>query len=439
VSLFKNADGMWEADVRVEGVGRFHGSMRTRKKVEAQPRYDALRRLFREAKGPFGADRRALIAQLRDGSLPIERLASMFAGGEALQPAQAVVEQSITWPTVDTSIKKYLEWIAGNARRRNSTWKTARSQLRKFAKFTIGDVRMGSLPLDRITSTHIETYQRALLDAKTPPNSVTAYMTRVGALWSWTQQRENRSAIEERRVAVVIHSPIDPETAARETSRRDRYLTEAEAEALLSVTPDRFRFVVATGLFAGLRIGEILHLRTNVDVDLTLGTLAVQVQQDWKPKTERSIRVVPIAADLLPIVLHHIDRYASSDWMMPAIEDPGVPFADSTFRWHFNQMVANAGLVNGRKDPRGVIFHTLRHTFASWLVMKGVDLYTVAKLLGDSVRMVEDVYADLSPDHKRRAIESLRGAIAIPASEGTADPAAAKISATDPATTGALK
>jgi integrase len=76
--------------------------------------------------------------------------------------------------------------------------------------------------------------------------------------------------------------------------------------------------------------------------------------------------------------------------------------------------VQNAELVTGRKDPRGVIFHTLRHTFASWLVMRQVDLFTVAQLLGDTLKMVEDTYAHLAPDFKRRAIAALEGAVRMP-------------------------
>jgi hypothetical protein len=45
--------------------------------------------------------------------------------------------------------------------------------------------------------------------------------------------------------------------------------------------------------------------------------------------------------------------------------------------------------------------------------MNGVDLYTVAKLLGDSVKTVEEVYADLSPDHKREAVRKLAAAFSI--------------------------
>jgi site-specific recombinase XerD len=47
-------------------------------------------------------------------------------------------------------------------------------------------------------------------------------------------------------------------------------------------------------------------------------------------------------------------------------------------------------------------------TSASWLVMSGVDLYTVAKLLGHSnIKLVEERYAHLAPDHLTLAIGRL--------------------------------
>jgi integrase len=421
VSLYKGEDGIWEADVRVVGLPRWHGSMRTKKKSEAQPRYDALRRLYREAKGPHGGPARALLDDFLAGNLPIERLESMVARREPLVPRATSSEAD--WPTIDVARERYLDWIKVNPTRRKATHDAAAAQLKRFANFTVtidgAEVRIGALAMDRVATAHVEAYQRSLIDGKAAANTITGYMNRVNALYRWIQKREHRSAIEGKRIASVIHSPLDPETTSRETSRRDRWLTQEEASALVTATPARLRFAVAAGLLGGFRIGEILHLRTHVDLDLELGTITVTAKQTgvdndgaplyWKPKTKRAERVVPINPDLMPVLEEHIATFASDDWLMPALEDPTRPFAYDTFGHHFTTIVQNAGMIAGRTDPRGVVFHSLRHTFASWLVMEGVDLFNVAQLLGDTLSMVERTYAHLAPDYKRRAIESLKG------------------------------
>ncbi|MBT7618295.1 MAG: tyrosine-type recombinase/integrase, partial [Calditrichaeota bacterium] len=59
------------------------------------------------------------------------------------------------------------------------------------------------------------------------------------------------------------------------------------------------------------------------------------------------------------------------------------------------------------KLPPELTTHLLRHTFASHLVMQGVDLTTVSSLLGHSTVKVTELYAHLQPDHIRMAVERL--------------------------------
>ena len=54
-----------------------------------------------------------------------------------------------------------------------------------------------------------------------------------------------------------------------------------------------------------------------------------------------------------------------------------------------------------------ITFHDLRHTFASHLVMKGVDLSTVAKLMGHRDIRVTMRYSHLAPDHLQDAVDRL--------------------------------
>ncbi|MBW1990219.1 MAG: tyrosine-type recombinase/integrase [Deltaproteobacteria bacterium] len=59
-------------------------------------------------------------------------------------------------------------------------------------------------------------------------------------------------------------------------------------------------------------------------------------------------------------------------------------------------------------DPRQKIcFHTCRHTHASWLAMAGVDLYTIAQLLGHRSLEMTQRYSHPSPDHLTAAVNKL--------------------------------
>lgn len=105
-------------------------------------------------------------------------------------------------------------------------------------------------------------------------------------------------------------------------------------------------------------------------------------------KNKRRV-VVPINDWLLPRITAMYER-RQDDWVIGLGKSGGV-----TTTYH---MAVQAYKDAGIKDitaPR----HIARHTFASWLLQAGVSIYIVAKLLGDTVKMVETTYAHVLPSH----------------------------------------
>ena len=78
----------------------------------------------------------------------------------------------------------------------------------------------------------------------------------------------------------------------------------------------------------------------------------------------------------------------------------------------FDRVIERLGFNDGVTDPRQrVVFHTCRHTFASWLAIQGTPLYTIAKLMGHKSISMSERYSHLSPDHKKDAVNGLEATL----------------------------
>lgn len=191
-------------------------------------------------------------------------------------------------------------------------------------------------------------------------------------------------------------APLIDHTYQAERTRL-RFLSQDEIKRVLEAADlfsDDLGLLVRFGIFAGLRPGESFHLRW-CDVDPEHSNIHITSRDDWQPKNGRS-RVVP---------MHEVIRSALFRFEMFSGESRIFTKKERVYRNHFLKVVVECGLeVSGEQK---VTLHTLRHTFASQLVINGVDLLTVRDLLGHESIESTQVYAHLSPDFHRRAIEQL--------------------------------
>ena len=74
----------------------------------------------------------------------------------------------------------------------------------------------------------------------------------------------------------------------------------------------------------------------------------------------------------------------------------------------FASAVDRLGFNDGVEDAQNkLVFHSLRHTFASWLALQGTPILTIKELLGHKDIKMTMRYAHLIPDHKREAVLQL--------------------------------
>lgn len=156
----------------------------------------------------------------------------------------------------------------------------------------------------------------------------------------------------------------------RRVKRLPLILTHQEVNALIehAVTP-RMRVMIMGGYGAGLRITEACRLRVQ-DVDSKRGLLFLHATKGNKD------RVAPLPRRLLLELREWWRRTRpAGPWLFPG-RDPSQPITRQAVTVQFVQTVKAAGIT------RRVVFHSLRHAFATHLLEEGVDLLTIQELLG---------------------------------------------------------
>ncbi len=184
-----------------------------------------------------------------------------------------------------------------------------------------------------------------------------------------------------RRHGWIPADPVDqlePDEHPRAARRRQRVLGRDEIERLLQACSPRDRLMIATVLYTGLRISEMLGLTWD-DIDFAGGVIHVRAQLSRAhrgapahrvpPKTNASIRDVPLVAQLARLLAAHKQATpfkAHNDWVFATAN--GTPHGHRNVTRRGLQRAARLAGVDSNGCPP-LRFHDLRHTFASHLIL----------------------------------------------------------------------
>ena len=250
---------------------------------------------------------------------------------------------------------------------------------------------IGTLPFKDITDFHLNGIKSKMLKAGKAPRTVQYMLAVVRQVFNYAGDVDHFNG----------PSPVKKVKLPRFDNGRQRFLSREEADTLLDALRQKSQQVyemALVSLHCGLRAGEIFSLAWS-DIDLVHGTLSMRDTKSGRNRTVfMSQSVMRALSDKVP--------KCPSKYVFPSSkkgnEDEEVKTAIVSKT--FDRTVAEIGLNDGKNDRRQrVTFHTLRHSFASWLAMAGTDLHTIQRLLGHSTQKMTERYSHLAPDRLKTA------------------------------------
>ncbi len=195
---------------------------------------------------------------------------------------------------------------------------------------------------------------------------------------------------------LIRENPCSEVTQLRVPQVPPAFLTSEQLKTLVdSIVEPWLREIVIFASMTGMRLGEVLNVQWS-DISCDAGTILVRSSDGYRVKGGK-MRTVPMNGTVATLLQAKTRR-------------EGLVFKGrrgwrraygSYVSKKFKEAVRSLGF-----DER-LQFHSLRHTFASLLVQRGVSLYEVQNLLGHSTVAVTQIYAHLQPSTLQAAVNKI--------------------------------
>lgn len=250
----------------------------------------------------------------------------------------------------------------------------------------------GDRPLGSLRPTEIQTWVRGRSEVLAPST--------VGVVYRLL------SAILSDAVAdhLLVRNPAKGVRLPRQPKTQVEPPTVDQVEAVIDELPDRYQAVVVLAAGTGMRQGECFglsadrvdFLRRTITIDRQLILLRGGPPEFGPPKTQASVRSVPLPDVVGSALAAHLERWPDGEH--------GLIFTNTVGRAiHRNRFHEVWRAATTRAGADGLRFHDLRHFYASLLINHGESVKVVQARLGHaSASETLDTYAHLWPDNEER-------------------------------------
>ena len=272
--------------------------------------------------------------------------------------------------------------------RKNATTRMPKGHFKNWLEPVIGQI-----PLRDVKPFALEKVKKNLLDAGKSPRTLQYVMATFRQVWNMAR----------RDGLVAGDTPTRNIKRPKIDNRRVRFLSHKEADTLLNALREKDATaynMALLSLHTGLRMGEIVKLKWG-HIDTERGLIRVM---DAKGGVGRAA----FMTERVKAMFEGLTQGEPEGLIFTRIT--GKPLLEMP-RVYF-EVVAALKFNEGITDPRQkVVAHTLRHTFASWHVTAGTDIYTLKELLGHSVIQMTERYSHLAPATLQNATQNIERAI----------------------------
>ncbi|MEW6702650.1 MAG: tyrosine-type recombinase/integrase, partial [Bacteroidota bacterium] len=178
------------------------------------------------------------------------------------------------------------------------------------------------------------------------------------------------------------------------------FITEDELLIILANTQYQYlKDIFTVAFYTGMRLGELINMKWNW-IDFFKNQITVKCSDEFVTKSQKE-RIIPMSEKVKAVLT---TRYQNSKHQLSEVvfyRQEGRMLHQETISKQFKDAVRRSNLNDK------IHFHSLRHSFASLLVQRGVSLYVVKELLGHEDLTTTQIYSHLQQQNLRDAVNLL--------------------------------